>query len=68
MIIDQEFSAGRRITLDEVSKGTGIQRTTLSRIAGQKGYNTTTDNIDKLCRYFNCNVQALMEYVPEVVE
>lgn len=64
MIIDKEFKEGRRITLEEIARGTGIQRTTLSRISGQRGYNTTTDNIDKLCRFFGCSVDKLMEYVP----
>ena len=64
MIIDKEFKEGRRITLEEIARGTEIQRTTLSRISGQRGYNTTTDNIDKLCRFFNCSVDKLMEYVP----
>ena len=64
MIIDKEFKEGRRITLEEIARGTGIQRTTLSRISGQRGYNTTTDNIDKLCRYFSCSVDKLMEYIP----
>lgn len=64
MIIDREFKVGRRISLDEIAKETGIHRTTLSRIAGQRGYNTTTDNIDVLCRYFDCPVGSLMEYVP----
>ena len=65
MISDREFSTGRRLTLEELAKGTGIQRTTLSRIAGQRGYNTTTENIDKLCRFFNCEVQSLMQYVAD---
>ncbi|MFZ4859024.1 MAG: helix-turn-helix domain-containing protein [Desulfuromonadaceae bacterium] len=70
IIIDKEFKEGRRISLEEISRGAGIQRTTLSRISGQRGYNTTTDNIDKLCRYFSCKVDKLMEYVPveEVTE
>lgn len=65
MIVDREFKEGRRITLEEIAQGTGIQRTTISRISGQRGYNTTTDNIDKLCRYFGCSVDKLMEYVPD---
>jgi putative transcriptional regulator len=64
IIIDKEFKEGRRITLEEIARGTEIQRTTLSRISGQRGYNTTTDNIDKLCRFFGCSVDKLMEYVP----
>ena len=65
MIIDKEFKDGRRIALDEIARATGIHRTTLSRIAGQRGYNTTTDNIDKLCQHFKCQVEQLMEYVPD---
>lgn len=65
MIIDKEFDEGRRISHDEIAREAGIHRTTLSRIAGQRGYNTTTDNIDKLCRYFGCSVERLMEYVPD---
>ena len=37
MIIDKEFKEGRRIALDEIARETGIHRTTLSRIAGQRG-------------------------------
>ena len=65
MIVDREFREGRRTTLVEIAQGTGIQRTTLSRISGQRGYNTTTDNIDKLCRFFGCSIDKLMEYVPD---
>lgn len=50
---------------DNNSRETGIHRTALSRIAGQRGYKTTTDNIDVLCRYFDCPVESLMEYVPD---
>ena len=64
-IVDREFREGRRTTLVEIAQETGIQRTTLSRISGQRGYNTTTDNIDKLCRFFGCSVDKLMEYVPD---
>lgn len=65
LIIEKEFREDRRITLEEVSRATGIQRTTLSRIGGQKGYNTTTDNIDALCAYFACPVQSIMEHVAD---
>ena len=65
MIIDKEFKEGRRISLDQIARETGVHRTTLSRIAGQRGYNTTTDNIDKLCRYFLCKVGDIMEYIPD---
>lgn len=65
LVAEREFTEGRRVTLEEIAEATGIHRTTLSKIAGRKGYNTTTDNIDKLCRYFGCPVGSLMEFVDE---
>lgn len=65
VIADQEFKDGRRITLEEIAKATGIHRTTLSKIANARGYNTTTDNLDKLCEFFQCPISRLAEHVPE---
>lgn len=65
LLSERVFREGRRINLDEVSTATGINKSTLSRISAVRGYNTTTDNIDKLCRYFGCTVGQLMEYVPD---
>jgi putative transcriptional regulator len=55
---------GRRITLIEVSDATGISRMTLNRMIRQKGYNTVTDHLDKLCSYFECDLNELVRYVP----
>lgn len=65
MLSDKAFRDGKRINLEELSEATGVNRSTLSRISAFRGYNTTTDNIDKLCRYFGCSVDKLMEYVPD---
>ena len=65
LIADAEFAQDRRITLDEIAKETGIHRTTLSKIANQRGYNTTTGNIDRLCDFFSCTVAQLVEYLPD---
>ncbi len=51
----------KRVTLNEVSTRTGISRATLTRIANIPGYNTSTDNIDALCRYFECGPAELLE-------
>ncbi len=53
------------MTLTELSKTTGINRVTLSKIVNQRGYSTVTDNIDKLCQFFGCQVGELMEYIDE---
>ena len=65
ILSDKAFREGKRINLDELSVATGINRSTLSRISAFRGYNTTTDNIDKLCRFFGCSIDKLMEYVPD---
>jgi len=63
LIADREFHAAKRITYEEIAGATGIHRTTLSKIANQRGYNTTTDNLDKLCDYFDCPIEKLVEHV-----
>lgn len=60
VIADWEFEQGRHLTLEMLSQQTGIHRSTLSRIANQKGYNTTSDNIDLLCRFFHCDLNELV--------
>ena len=64
-ISDWEFKEGRRLTIAELEKKSQVTRPTLSRILNQRGYNTTTDNIGKLCVFFNCSVGDLIEFVPD---
>lgn len=65
LMADKSFKDSIRVTYDQVASGTGITRTTLSKIANKKGYNTTTDNISQLCKYFGCSVIDVMEYVED---
>ena len=64
LIADKQFKEGRRITLIEIAAATGINRMTLSRMLNLKGYSTVTDNLDRLCEYFACQVGDLAIYVP----
>jgi len=63
-IADKEFKEGRRISLTEVAESTGIGRITLSRMLN-RGTNVRTDTLDRLCDYFNCRIEELVEYIPE---
>jgi putative transcriptional regulator len=65
LIADFEFREQRRLTMTEIAEATGIVRTTLSRIAGPRPFNTTTDNLERLCQFFGCPIEALVEYVPD---
>ncbi|WP_111745671.1 helix-turn-helix domain-containing protein [Salinisphaera orenii] len=62
---DKEFRERRRITLNDVSQATGISRPTLTRIANTPGYNTNTDAINALCKYFECLPGDLLQYVDD---
>lgn len=62
-IADKEFKEGRRITLIEVAEVTGIGRITLSRMLN-RGAVVRTDTLDKLCEYFGCRIEELVEYLP----
>jgi len=63
LLAEKHFKEGRRITINELSEATGINRVTLSKMINARSYSTVTDNIDKLCAFFGCQVQDLMEYV-----
>lgn len=65
LIAEKQFKDGQRVTMTELSAATGINRVTLSKLVNHRGYSTVTDNVDKLCRFFGCEVSDLMEYVPD---
>lgn len=65
LIADKSFRESRRVTLDEVAEATGVHRTTLSRIANKVGYSTSTDVLDALCDFFQCEVGEIAEKVWE---
>lgn len=64
-LADKSFKEGRSVSLTEVAEQTGIARSTLSRIANVKGYSTSTDVLGTLCKYFECDLSDLAEYVEE---
>ncbi len=64
MIARKEFDEGRRVTIAEVAEAAGIHRMTLSKLINQKGYNAGTDTLDRLCGYFQCKIEELVEHIP----
>lgn len=66
-IADKEFRERRRITIQEVAQSTGITRNTLSKMLNQHGASVRSENLDRLCAYFDCRIEELVEYVPERV-
>jgi len=65
LIEKMQFTQGRRVTINEIAASTGLNRMTLSKILNQKGYGTGTDTVDRLCQYFDCKVEDVMEHLPD---
>ena len=65
LIADREYREGRVISLIEIAAATCIHRATLSKIANERGYNTGTENVDRFCRYFDCKVEDVVQYVKD---
>ena len=62
-IADLEFRERRRVTLQEIAEHTGLNRMTLSKVGYQHGAIVRTDVLDRLCAYFGCRVEDLVEYI-----
>jgi putative transcriptional regulator len=65
LLAEKQFKEGKRATLTELSEATSINRVTLSKMVNQRGYSTVTENLDRICKYFNCKVSDIAEYVPD---
>ncbi len=65
LIADKEFRERRRVTIQEVAQSTGITRNTLSKMLNQYGASVRSENLDRLCAYFDCPIEDLVEYVRE---
>ena len=65
LIAEREFREGRVITLIEIANATGIHRMTLSKLANHRGYNPSADVLDKLCTYFGCRIEQLVEHLTD---
>jgi putative transcriptional regulator len=65
LIADKEFREGRVITMLEVANATGVHRMTLSKLANNRGYNPTAEVLDRLCTFFRCPIQDLVEHLPD---
>ncbi len=65
LIAEKKFRDGKRITLEQIAKDTGVHRATLSKLINQRGTNTTVEVIAKLCTYFGVQPGDLVELIPD---
>ena len=65
LIAEKEFRENRVVTLVEIAEATGIHRMTLSKLSNHRGYNPSADILDRLCSYFKCRIEQLVEHIPD---
>ena len=54
----------RRTTADAIAKATGLGSSTISKLRNSKNVNINIHTLDKLCKYFNCKLTDLIDYIP----
>jgi putative transcriptional regulator len=64
-IAEKEFAERRRIPIQEVAAESGIARNTLSRMINSYGTSVRSENLDRLCSYFGCRIDELVEHLPD---
>lgn len=57
--------AERLLKVSDVSRDTGISRTTLTALYYRRNAGIQFDTLDRLCEYFNCNIEEIIFYQEE---
>ena len=65
LIAHREVATGQKITYESLGAEVGLSKNTVNRLAEGQTDRIDFLTLDKLCRYFNCPIQDLIEYVPE---
>jgi putative transcriptional regulator len=63
--LTREAREGRRITLREIQRETGIATSSLSKLANNDVTRFDADTLSRLCDFFKCTVCDLLEYIPD---
>ncbi|MEW5956634.1 MAG: helix-turn-helix transcriptional regulator [Chloroflexota bacterium] len=65
LIAQREVETGQKITYESLAAEIGLSKNTLNRLAEGKTDRVDFLTLDKLCRYFQCNVSDLLIYEPD---
>lgn len=65
LMADKGFAEKRLVTMGEIADATGLNRSTITKVANVHDYNCTSEVIDKLCTYFDCEVSDIMVHIKE---
>jgi len=55
----------KKLKLVDVARETGLHRNTVTLLYNETASRVDLDALDKLCKFFDCKVEDLMEYIEE---
>lgn len=55
----------RKLKIIDVARGSGVPRHMVAKLYYETAKRVDLETIDRLCRFFNCQVGDLFEYIPE---
>jgi putative transcriptional regulator len=55
----------RKLKIADVARDIGVNRNTITLLYYERAKRIDFDVVDKLCKYFNCTVGDLIEYVED---
>ena len=55
----------RKLRASEVARKTGINKNTLSSLYNEKISGIRFDTLERLCKFLNCSIGELIEYIPD---
>ena len=64
LIKEKEIKENREISYRMIQGETEINPASLSAMANNKVIRYNADTLARLCWYFNCDIGALLEYIP----
>lgn len=55
----------KRLKIADVARDTDINRGTITRLFYEEAQRVELDVLDKLCKYLDCSISELLEFIPD---
>lgn len=65
LIARREQDTGEKLTYGRLSEHVGLAKNTIRRLAEHESTRVDMATLDKLCKFFNCDVGDVLYYVPD---
>ncbi|MBW2185824.1 MAG: helix-turn-helix transcriptional regulator [Deltaproteobacteria bacterium] len=62
-----KLMGAKRLKISEFSEETGINRGTITRLYHEQAERVELDVLNKVCRYLDCELGELFEYIPDEI-